>query len=115
MTRNEIIEVAKGFYTDYFSEREIAFARVIIEEYKKQKAKQKPVAWMYVNTDGECEQIEYIKDEPMPDDPSITPLYATPVQWKSLTTEELSSLAEESKPLIMIKATEALLKEKNCA
>jgi len=34
-----------------------------------------PVAWMYVNSDGECEQIEYIEFEAMPDDPSITPLY----------------------------------------
>ena len=36
---------------------------------------QEPVAWMYVNTDGECEQIEY--GEPF-DDPFVTPLYSTP-------------------------------------
>jgi hypothetical protein len=36
----------------------------------------KPVAWMYVNFDGECEQIEY---GPVPsDDPNLTPLYAAP-------------------------------------
>jgi hypothetical protein len=34
-----------------------------------------PVAWAYVNTDGECEQIEW--GDP-PDDPSIIPLYARP-------------------------------------
>jgi len=38
---------------------------------------QEPVAWMYVNTDGECEQIEY--GEPF-DDPSTTPLYTTAPQ-----------------------------------
>lgn len=38
---------------------------------------QEPVAWMYVNTDGECEQIEY--GEPF-DDPSTTPLYTHPPQ-----------------------------------
>ena len=38
-----------------------------------------PVAWMYVNTDGECEQIEY--GEPF-DDPSVTPLYAALPQRK---------------------------------
>ena len=47
---------------------------------------------MFVNTDGECEEIEYIKDEPMPDDPSITPLYATPRQWQSLTDEEIKEI-----------------------
>ena len=31
-----------------------------------------PVAWMYVNDDDECEQIEY--GEPF-DDPSVTHLY----------------------------------------
>ena len=38
-----------------------------------------PVAWMYVNTDGECEQIEY---GDVFDDPSVTPLYAAPPQRK---------------------------------
>ena len=35
-----------------------------------------PVAWMYVNSEGECEQIEY--GTPPTDDDSITPLYAAP-------------------------------------
>jgi hypothetical protein len=34
-----------------------------------------PVAWAYVNTDGECEQIEW--GDP-PDDPAITALYIHP-------------------------------------
>lgn len=49
---------------------------------------QEPVAWMYVNTDGECEQIEY---ETPPDDPSITPLYTAPRQWQGLTDDEIKA------------------------
>jgi hypothetical protein len=56
------------------------------------EAWQEPVAWMFVNTDGECEEIEYIKDEPMPDDPSVTPLYAAPRQWQGLTDEEIKEI-----------------------
>jgi len=48
--------------------------------------KQDPVAWMYVNLDGECEQIEYAAP---PDDPSVTPLYTAPRQWVGLTDEEI--------------------------
>jgi hypothetical protein len=46
-----------------------------------------PVAWMYVNTDGECEQIEY--GEPF-DDPSTTLLYTHPPQrtWVGLAKED---------------------------
>jgi hypothetical protein len=39
-------------------------------------AKPEPVAWMYVNLEGECEQIEY--GTPSIDDDSITLLYAAP-------------------------------------
>lgn len=50
-----------------------------------------PVAWMYVNLDGECEQIEY--GEPF-HDPSVTPLYnapqqrnkSEPVAWQPIDT-----------------------------
>lgn len=38
--------------------------------------KQEPVAWMFVNLDGECEQIVY--GTPPTDDDSITPLYTAP-------------------------------------
>ncbi len=50
---------------------------------------QEPVAWAYVNSDGECEQIEY--DTP-PDHPSVTPLYAVPPQRKPLTDEAVQQL-----------------------
>jgi hypothetical protein len=54
----------------------------------EQAEKQEPVAWMYVNTDGECEQIEYgLCDF---DDPSIQLLYTAPRQWVGLTDEELA-------------------------
>ena len=57
-----------------------------------QPAQQEPVAWMYVNTDGECEQIEY--GEPF-DDPSTTPLYTPPQRtWVGLTDEEVGDLSD---------------------
>jgi hypothetical protein len=43
---------------------------------------EKPVAWMYVNTDGECEEIEYGQCEF--DDPSIQLLYTAPRQEQPL-------------------------------
>jgi hypothetical protein len=49
------------------------------DECPKTQPEPEPVAWMYVNTDGECEQIEY--GEPF-DDPSVTPLYAALPQRK---------------------------------
>jgi hypothetical protein len=41
----------------------------------EREAKAEPVAWAYVNPDGECEQIEW---GPVFDDPHVTPLYASP-------------------------------------
>ena len=57
-----------------------------------------PVAWMYVNKDGECEQIEHIEFESIPDDPSITPLYTSPPkrEWKGLTDQELMVAAYQA-------------------
>ncbi len=84
---------------------------------------QEPVAWMYVNMDGECEQIEYLENEPMPDDPSITPLYTAPPprQWQGLTYEEVGALTvfnglhHVEVPVLadFIRAIEAKIKEKN--
>jgi hypothetical protein len=53
--------------------------------------KQEPVAWMYLNEDGECEQIEY---GPVLDDPGVTPLYTFPPkkQWVGLTDQEINSV-----------------------
>lgn len=46
---------------------------------------QEPVAWMYVNDDGECEQIEY--GEPF-NDPSVTPLYTSPPSIEAVVLAE---------------------------
>ena len=56
------------------------------------ETKQEPVAWMFVNEDGECEQIEY---GPVFDDPGVTPLYAAPPkQWVGLTEREVELIDE---------------------
>ena len=93
------------------------------QEYVDETAKgeHEPVAWMYVNTDGECEQIEY--GEPL-DDPAVTPLYTAPPkrQWVGLTEQEMTSLRQKNMIDAMtrtvfdfeyIRAIEAKLKERN--
>jgi hypothetical protein len=72
---------------------------------------QEPVAWMYVNLDGECEQIEY---EAPPDDPSVTPLFTTPQQrqWVGLTDHDYETLSQYAF-VEVIEKVEELLKEKN--
>jgi hypothetical protein len=72
-----------------------------------------PVAWMYVNADGECEQIEYGE---VLDDPSVTPLYTAPPQreWQGLTDEEISEVIRNTHNTgSFVRAIEAKLKEKN--
>jgi hypothetical protein len=79
---------------------------------------QEPVAWMYINTDGECEQIEY--GEPF-DDPSTTPLYTTPPQrtWVGLTDEDIGDAyvawddTNGASFADFARAIEAKLKQKN--
>ncbi len=53
-----------------------------------QQTEQEPVAWMFVNEDGECEQIEY---GPVFDDPGVTPLYTAPPkrEWVGLHGSEV--------------------------
>lgn len=58
---------------------------------------QEPVAWMYVNMDGECEQIEYLEGEPMPDDPSIKPLYTTPPRCPNCASLEAQNTELDAK------------------
>lgn len=58
------------------------------------KPEQEPVGWAYVNSDGECEQIEY--DDTPPDDPSITLLYAASPQRKPLTDEAYRQLMKHA-------------------
>ena len=58
----------------------------------KDAEKKEPVGWAYVNSDGECEQIEY--DDTPPDDPSITLLYTAPPQREPLTVIEIEVLID---------------------
>jgi hypothetical protein len=46
------------------------------EAARWREAKAEPVAWAYINPDGECEQIAW---GPVYDDPHVTPLYASPL------------------------------------
>jgi len=79
------------------------------------KPEQEPVAWMYVNTDGECEQIEY--GEPYRD-PSVIPLYITPPQrtWVGLDhhdKKKFSSWLDHKTDDEVFTAIEDRLKELN--
>lgn len=39
---------------------------------------QKPVAWVCINEDGECEQIDFGTESPLPGDEGFVPLYLHP-------------------------------------
>ena len=76
-----------------------------------EQPEQEPVAWMYVNRDGECEQIEYGKAI---DDPSVTLLYTAPPkrEFVGLTDEEIDTVLGLG-VFNAIRAVETKLKEKN--
>jgi len=82
------------------------------------ETEQEPVAWMFVNEDGECEQIEY---GPVFDDPGVTPLYAAPPkkEWVGLTDDDVSyfryqaTFCDEFDAAFMAELIEKDLKEKN--
>jgi hypothetical protein len=57
------------------SDLEIELAHLRAEAARWREAQAKPVAWAYVNPDGECEQIEW---GAVFYDPHVTPLYALP-------------------------------------
>ena len=85
---------------------------------------QEPVAWAYVNSDDECEQIEYCTESPLPE---FVPLYASPPkrEWKGLTDEEITeafnkAMLKRTKDVsnaetnrLFVHCIEAKLKEKN--
>jgi len=54
-----------------------------------QSQEQEPVAWMYVNDDGECEQIEYGE---VFNDPNVTSLYTHPKEWQELSDDEIDKI-----------------------
>jgi hypothetical protein len=72
-----------------------------------------PVAWMFVNEDGECEQIEY---GPVFDDPGVTPLYTSPPkrEWVGLTLNEAEEFYDKyTDRAELINAIDKFLEEKN--
>jgi hypothetical protein len=85
-------------------------------ECESWEPKQEPVAWMFVNEDGECEQIEY---GPVFDDPGVTPLYAAPPkrEWVGLTDHEvweaIDYVLEGGGWLDVARVLEQAFKEKN--
>jgi len=118
MTDRELMDKAWDYLASYtVGERPNASEvndLVFALERRLAQPEQEPVAWMYVNPDGECEQIEY---EAPPDDSSVTPLYATPRPWVGLTDEEIDHAAEQSDNYASFIAgalfAQAKLKEKN--
>ena len=76
-------------------DKQIEIAQAYERGWNAALAQQEPVAWMYVNEDGECEQIEY---GPVLDDPEVTPLYTSPPkkEWVGMTDEELYDCEEEA-------------------
>ena len=91
MTDRELMGQALDVLEDIFGKNKIDVGVINRLRDRLAQPEQEPVAWMYVNTDGECEQIEYSENDPMPDDPSVTPLYTTPRQWKGLTDAEIKA------------------------
>ena len=86
-----------------------------------EQTKQEPVAWMFVNDDGECEEIgygkDYLKGSEMIAD--FQPLYAAPVRTKDLTDDEIWEIEEKLNrhlrefPIKLARADIAAYKEKN--
>ena len=78
---------------------------------------QEPVAWMYVNVHGECEEIGYGKTY-FSGHEGCTPLYTTPRQWVGLTAADIKEIWK-GEPMLLpwdmtrTLAIEAKLKDKN--
>ena len=116
MTDRELMQQALDVLEDIFGKNKIDVGVINRLRDRLAQPEHEPVAWMYVNTDGECEQIEYIENDPMPDDPSVTPLYTAPRQWQGLTDEERGQVINANfgtRLWQMAKDIEAKLKEKN--
>jgi len=102
----------RGLKAELALDRKADNARELGLDYEPE---QEPVAWMYVNTDGECEQIEYgVCDYK---DPHITFLYTSPPrkEWVGLTDEEIACIAYNECEKSFVRLVEAKLKEKNDA
>ena len=92
--------------------------KLIAEQAIAELESQEPVAWMYVNIDGECEDIGYGKTYLAGLD-GCTPLYTHPPQrtWVGLTDDEIYEMYSEptsdSEMIAFAREVEAKLKEKN--
>ena len=107
-------ELEKGF-ANLLRQRLIDFANLVEAHDRLAQPEPEPVAWMYVNTDGECEQIEF--GDPI-DDPSVTLLYTVPPkrEWVGLTHEQTKQCIENwdgLDPYVLCRELENKLKEKN--
>ena len=136
MDRDDIIRMAReaeipgSWDLNWFDPYLDSFAALVAAHGREKpvaQPDQEPVAWMYVNLEGECEQIEY---EAPPNDPSVTPLYTAPRPWVGLTDEDFQPAVQKTmvyygyKPehstltsgagfYELVRAIEAKLKEKN--
>jgi hypothetical protein len=119
MTDKEAMKLALDALETLMIERGSIYEKAIAAlKERLTQPEQEPVAWMYINTDGECEQIEY--GEPF-DDPSTTPLYTTPPQrtWVGLTDEDIGDAyvawddTNGASFADFARAIEAKLKQKN--
>jgi len=116
MTKDEVLKLALEALDQsvdtYFEKRDAAITA--IKEALAQP-EQEPVAWAYVNSDDECEQIEYCTESPMPE---FEPLYRAPPRraWVGLTDEEIQECLQGLPTQtidVYARRIEAKLKEKN--
>ena len=85
---------------------------IVVDDLRQaieQAEKQEPVAWVYVNEDGECEQIEYGTDGC--DDPDVQPLYTAPPSkpWVSLNDRDITGAAHNKAkyPVSILETTDS--------
>ena len=119
MTKDEALKLAlEALETKGEHHPRVYQAITAIKEVLEQP-EQKPVAWAYVNSDDECEQIEYCTESPLPE---FVPLYTSPPQreWVGLTDDEIKAIvgpwgSTEIKGYTrtLFDQIEAKLKEKN--
>jgi hypothetical protein len=71
----------------------IAQAAIALTQEALAQPEQEPVAWAYVNSDDECEQIEYCKESPVN---GFIPLYTSPPkrEWVGLTLTDFEKLEQ---------------------
>jgi hypothetical protein len=112
----EAIEQAEKQFNPNWDQQAVLVERIreLEAQLYGQAEKQEPVAWMYVNVDGECEQIEYGACDY--DDPSITFLYTAPPrkEWVELNLDDVPDVFVGDISFCQgAKWAQAKLKEKN--